>query len=272
MLYHTLCIIPLFITHALAALVNVTIDDQFGDPSTGQHIAYSPEDAWQVGQTCQACTAKPTPAEDAYLGTWSDASFNPSGNATNDVPGQVIKASVSFTGVAVYVNVILTGSETSPDGNSDFTFLVDNATAGAFEKSPDGDKTYHFNQTIFSMSGLSNTSHTLSIEVGHSGNKSLVLLDSIIYTVDRGDNDSNSTSTTSTGNGASTSTTTSSSTSSTPSTAGSAPTSSTSLASLTFTSTATGTETPSSTSSGTKISAFGRPFVLGLALSLCLIV
>lgn len=108
MLYHTLCIIPLFITHALAVLVNVTIDDQFGDPSTGQHIAYSPEDAWQVGQTCQACTAKPTPAEDAYLGTWSDASFNPSGNATNDVPGQVIKASVSFTGECPPVDSVST--------------------------------------------------------------------------------------------------------------------------------------------------------------------
>ena len=77
---------------------NIIIDDQFGDPVTGAHITYEPAVSWQKGQTCQNCTAKPTPASDAWMGTWMDASFNPSGTATNSVPGQIISATVPFTG------------------------------------------------------------------------------------------------------------------------------------------------------------------------------
>lgn len=85
-------------------------------------------------------------------------------------------------GTAVYVQVILTGSETSPDGNTDYTFSIDNENAGVFQQSPNGDSTYKFNQTVFSKTGLSNSLHTLTIESGHAGKKALVLLDSIIYT------------------------------------------------------------------------------------------
>ena len=97
MLLRAIFLVP-FVTHVFAGLVNVTIDDQSGDPTTGGHINYTPSDAWQVGQTCQSCTAKPAPADDAYMGTWTDASFNPSGTSTNDDPGEIIRASVSFVG------------------------------------------------------------------------------------------------------------------------------------------------------------------------------
>lgn len=78
--------------------MNITIDDEYGDPLTGQQISYSPADAWQQGNDCTACTAKPTPASDAWNGTWHDASFNPSGTGTNGAPGQIITASVQFEG------------------------------------------------------------------------------------------------------------------------------------------------------------------------------
>ena len=77
---------------------NITIDDQEGDPTNGNHIIYTPAEAWNIGQNCSACTAKPSPQSDAYLGTWMDATFNPNGTVTNDVPGQIIQARVSFTG------------------------------------------------------------------------------------------------------------------------------------------------------------------------------
>ncbi|KAI5117400.1 hypothetical protein M0805_004622 [Coniferiporia weirii] len=179
---------------SLADLVNVTIDDQFGDPTNGQHIFYDPSEAWQAGQTCTSCTARPSPASDAYLGTWTDATFNPSGTVTNSVPDQIIQASVSFVGTAVYVVCILTGTSTSPDGNTDMTFKIDNVTTGVFQKQPNGDATYHFNQTVFAQTGLPNTLHTITIESGHAGQKALVLLDSIIYTAD----DSSTTSSSST--------------------------------------------------------------------------
>lgn len=85
-------------------------------------------------------------------------------------------------GTAVYVQVILTGSERFPTGNSDYTFYIDNATSAVFQRAPNGDTSYQFNQTIFSKTGLSNSLHTLTIESGHGGQQSLVLLDSVIYT------------------------------------------------------------------------------------------
>ena len=93
-----------FLASSSASLVNVTIDDAFGDPKTGQQIAYQPSNAWQAGNGCQPCTAKPSPASEAWAGTWHDASFNPNDTATNVALGQLISASVSFTGV--YRNLI----------------------------------------------------------------------------------------------------------------------------------------------------------------------
>ncbi|KAL5490659.1 hypothetical protein ACEPAI_5493 [Sanghuangporus weigelae] len=162
--------------------VNVTIDDQFGDPTTGQVIQYNPSGAWHPGQSCEPCTAKPRPISNAHNGTWTDGTFFPEGTGTNGLSGQIISASVPFIGTAVYVQAILTGSITSPDGYSDFTFYIDNVTSGVFQRAPNGDNTYQFNQTIFSKTGLSNSLHTITIESGRAGNKSLVLLDSIIYT------------------------------------------------------------------------------------------
>ena len=83
---------------SFAALFNVTIDDQNGDPTNGLKINYNPPSAWHAGQTCTVCTAKVIPATDAWMGTWTDGSFNPVGTNTNNVPGQIIQASLSFTG------------------------------------------------------------------------------------------------------------------------------------------------------------------------------
>lgn len=85
---------------------------------------------------------------------------------------------------------ILTGTATLPDANTDMTFIIDDNTFPPFEKAPDGDSTYHFNQTVFSATNLSNTLHTLQIQSGHANNKALVLLDAVIYTMDDGFNDS----------------------------------------------------------------------------------
>ena len=85
------------------------------------------------------------------------------------------------TGVAVYVQAILTGSTTSPDGNADYTFLIDGSVVGVFQHSPNGDTTYQFNQTVYQNTSLSNAPHVLVIESGASGKKSLILLDAVIY-------------------------------------------------------------------------------------------
>ncbi|KAL5528884.1 hypothetical protein ACEPAG_4858 [Sanghuangporus baumii] len=106
------------------------------------------------------------------------------------VSGQLVTASVPFIGIAVYVQVILTGSPNFPVGNSDFTFYIDNDEVGTFQKLADGDTSYQWNQTVFSKNDLSNSLHTLVIEVGRSDNESLFLLDSIIYTKELADSTS----------------------------------------------------------------------------------
>ena len=86
--------------------VNVTIDDFFGDPTNNQKIQYFPSAAWQSGNGCERCTAKPTPASSAWLGTWHDSSFNPNDTATNSALGQIIVASAQFSGEIMSLQLI----------------------------------------------------------------------------------------------------------------------------------------------------------------------
>lgn len=91
-------LIILFLPSSFAALSNVTIDDQNGDPTNGSKINYNPPSAWKEGQVCTSCSARVTPASSAWMGTWMDASYNPPGGNLNNVPGQIIQASVPFIG------------------------------------------------------------------------------------------------------------------------------------------------------------------------------
>lgn len=61
-----------------AVRVNITVDDSEsgnGLPS----ITYSPPGAWNIGNNCSACTAKPA-ASEAHGGTWHDATFPANGS------------------------------------------------------------------------------------------------------------------------------------------------------------------------------------------------
>lgn len=73
----------------LAALVNRTIDDYFGDPIAGTFPTYSPASSWQQGNGCAGCTVRPNSSM-AFDGTWHDTTYYV-GNASRSV-------SVTFTG------------------------------------------------------------------------------------------------------------------------------------------------------------------------------
>lgn len=77
---------------------------------------------------------------------------------------------------------ILTGSSANPDGNSDMAFILDGTNFSPFERPPDGNTTFLYNQTVFSVADLSEGLHTITIDSGLNGNQALVLLDRIIYT------------------------------------------------------------------------------------------
>ena len=77
------------------------------------------------------------------------------------------------------------------------TFIIDGNTSGSFENVPISNSvtTFTANKTVFSTTNLSNTQHTLQIQSGHKNQQAVVLLDTIVYTVDNGE-ETSSTSTT----------------------------------------------------------------------------
>ncbi|KAI0666261.1 hypothetical protein C8Q78DRAFT_1072504 [Trametes maxima] len=163
---------------AAAALVNVTIDDTFGDESNGNKISYQPESAWNVGQDCPACTAKPDISQ-VFNRTWHDTTFNGSSNA----PLIAERATHHITsGVAVYVYCILSDTTQFPFGNSDMTFLLDGEQVGRFVRAAPGNPTYHYNVPVYVNESLPAGEHTITIVNGEpNGNRSLILLDYIVY-------------------------------------------------------------------------------------------
>lgn len=67
--------------------------------------------------------------------------------------------------------------------NSNMTFLIDGKVAGIFSRASSGPAGYEYNVTVFSETSLIPGPHNLTIQNGHvNGPRSLVLLDSILYT------------------------------------------------------------------------------------------
>ena len=77
---------------------------------------------------------------------------------------------------------ITTRSSANPDGNTDMVFLLDGEQVGTLQQPPTGDKTYFYDQAVFSQTGLTPDMHTIRIEVGHNNTEAVILLDRIIYT------------------------------------------------------------------------------------------
>lgn len=161
---------------------NISIDDQYGDPVNGQKITYTPNNSWFVGQSCDDdCVANPSPSQSAFMATWMEGISNSSSSDSD----QTVSALVPFSGTAVYVYCILSGSAASQNWSTDLTFLIDNATVGEYQQSPSNNSsTDNFGQLVFSKTGLSNAQHTLVIQSGLHNSKSLLLLDQIVYTQD----------------------------------------------------------------------------------------
>ncbi|KAK0245497.1 hypothetical protein EDD85DRAFT_943924 [Armillaria nabsnona] len=174
--------LTLFFSSALATLVNVTVDDQHGDPITQDTISYTPADAWDVNSLpCNSCSTQ-VDASKAWNETWHVGKF--SNKSTS-----VLEASYPFSGTAVYVNCILALTAEHPTGRSDMTFFIDGVQVGTYSSEPDSsDPGYDYNVTVFAHERLSSGRHIIQIQSGHiGGSASLILLDSIIYSHDDDD-------------------------------------------------------------------------------------
>ena len=103
--YRVFVSLCLWLTLVIAASVNITVDDTFGNSTYSIFPTYLPDDGtWHAGtptEQCDTCKIKPSEldADQMLDQTWHHGTCN------NDVP---IQMEVTFTGTAVYVyNVVL---------------------------------------------------------------------------------------------------------------------------------------------------------------------
>ncbi|KAM5531505.1 hypothetical protein V8D89_014830 [Ganoderma adspersum] len=165
-------------TSVSALLVNTTLDDTSGTPSTGATILYEPASSWRSGNLslCMNCTARPD-AFRAYGETWHEGLSLP---PLSGEQSQVLTASLPFNGSAVYVYCI-----TAPFWSTDLAFYLDGERTGAFALAANTSRAYEYGVLVYASATLPLAEHTLSIESGSgSGNDTLVPLDRIIYTHD----------------------------------------------------------------------------------------
>lgn len=81
-----------YIPPSLAALRNVTVDDESGDSETGIIPTYIR--AWQQGATCTECIVQPD-KNFAFEGTWHDSTSHPDGDGFRAMQ-------INFTGTCVF--------------------------------------------------------------------------------------------------------------------------------------------------------------------------
>ncbi|KAJ6569569.1 hypothetical protein B0H19DRAFT_1373700 [Mycena capillaripes] len=169
---------------ALASTVNITVDDEFGDPN-GNKIDYQPPNAWVQGAIggCSDCPLPSIPSTIAFKNTFHGSLLfnNTEANKQNQTP---FTATFIFFGTYVSVNCIVSDSLAPPVGTSDMTFFIDGTQAGNFSHTPEGSSIFQA-QTVFSSGPLSLQNHTLIIANGQvGGGSSLAILDSITYSIE----------------------------------------------------------------------------------------
>ncbi|KIY49193.1 hypothetical protein FISHEDRAFT_72541 [Fistulina hepatica ATCC 64428] len=179
LLFFLVCLASLLV-HA-TRIVNTTVDD------ASSRFTYLPSNSggWALGTNCTGCSAHPDTA-DLYNGTWHDSTFDAtSEDGEIGDPNIPKNATVTFSGFAIYVYVALALTTSDPTGNSVMTFYIDDVQRGTFYKAAPGENGYEYHVCVFSYDSLSSGDHTLLIQNGLvNGNKSLMLLDYIIYSQD----------------------------------------------------------------------------------------
>lgn len=181
------CVLPMFASAAI--LVNHTIDDVYGDSSTGLFPIYSPSDKWAVGSMCTTCSIFPgnlgfngpglaaaeVDVTQAFMQTWHDSTY---------LGGPPVNVSVYFVGQAVYVYNIIANAVPDITTNTSLVFALDGTVVGAYTYSPDpaGPKLL-YNVPVYVNSSLPPGEHVLTISAG-STEWSLILFDYIVYTTE----------------------------------------------------------------------------------------
>ncbi|TFK88887.1 hypothetical protein K466DRAFT_52500 [Polyporus arcularius HHB13444] len=166
-------------TRVAGALVNRTIDDQFGDTSTGFVPSYSPLDKWARGDLCTGCNIHPgtVNVSQTHDQTWHDSTYHP-GNPDHTI-------TFGFNGTAVYVyHLLADGTFNGTTTFTNLTFFIDGQYVGQFVRTPDNaSDIILYNVLVFNQTNLSHQPHSFKT-VTNGPTDALILFDYAMYTTE----------------------------------------------------------------------------------------
>ncbi|KIK54604.1 hypothetical protein GYMLUDRAFT_76944 [Collybiopsis luxurians FD-317 M1] len=157
-----------------STLINITVDDELGDPDSHSHITYNPPEAWKIGLPCSQCLdgfPPPSPSP-AYSQTWHYSQY--SNKSQGSYPPN---ASFTFFGSAVYVNCTIPSyfASTPPQ----MSFLINGSEVGQYTPDQDIDSNdWRYNVVVYNDILLPMAEHSLTIQINEQGGVP-ILLDSI---------------------------------------------------------------------------------------------
>ena len=174
-----------------SVLVNVTVDDQFGDPTTGLVPDYFPNnETWHIGspnEQCPACRIQPSTLDlnQIHDQTWHDGTSYP--------PDTFPTITVHFTGSAVYVfNILPNALPNQTDTYAHISFSIDGEDPATFVHTSDRSPTILYNHLVYYNAELPHGPHTLVMAAAGS-TSSLILFDYLLYTTYSNDTTSTTT-------------------------------------------------------------------------------
>ena len=179
--------LSLFLTPGCSRLVNITVDDSFGDPATGQFPLYSRR--WNAGSPSENCSIICPASFDlsqVYKQTWHDSGY------IGDIGDPFLSMTVHFIGSAVYVFNILPNTLPDIGSSGDFAvnahliFHIDGEDVFHFARASDHTRTILYNQLVYSNTSLDHGPHTLTMTPG-GGAESAILFDYLVYTTESDD-------------------------------------------------------------------------------------
>ncbi|KAJ6582085.1 hypothetical protein B0H19DRAFT_523825 [Mycena capillaripes] len=151
---------------SLGSVQTATIDDTNGDSKTGAQPVYNPADSFSPNSNCDGCTVHANPAS-AFDGTWHDIS-----QFGGAAPASI---TLSFTGTAIEVFCILAATLTT-----DLAFTLDGSPQKSYSRTPGSTPDYIYGENVFSISGLVQTAHQLTVATNNPSG-SLLLFDYAKY-------------------------------------------------------------------------------------------
>ncbi|KAJ4485451.1 hypothetical protein J3R30DRAFT_3696810 [Lentinula aciculospora] len=163
-----------------STLVNVTVDDQFGDAYTHSQISYTPIEAWSAAPDCSHCPSPSTlSTAKARYHTWHESYFSSDSASGTIRPGTPRYASFQFIGNAVYVACIV-----PPSNNitNQMKFFIDGIEVGSLYPMFATSTEWQYDVVVYQNTSMSMASHQLLISSGgEDGPDAIILLDFIMY-------------------------------------------------------------------------------------------